>query len=297
MNTPYYKLTPISEAPHGTPLMLATLGTSAYAELNKITHYLAPFDLEQYAWEWIQKLNEKDIEIIELKKRLASCSSPGGVWVKPSENRWPIEGSEVLFKYRGLKHFGFYSSMNESEMFSTGSGLCVHRSEIDEYLDESGTPATLAEPVEGMRWVKASDQVPSIFDSHERHYRVDGKKVDGGRFYKSPNGDFVFEYRHLSGFITDADLSSVEWLDESSTPSAREAELEREVESMVAQLHAVYEGADQWKQEYNDARSLLQQLWELKFVKNREGKTEAYQQRQPKVWEKVELFLSSYQHQ
>lgn len=200
--------------------------------------------------------------------------------------------------------------------------------------------APIAEPV-GMRWVKASERLPE----KEGYYccRISGgymglRLVDIGAYKR-----FEAHNRHV------VKRSTIEWLDDSSTPSAREAELEREVavlktqvrayktlqetgdkirsyymqkaedgntaistlnsereanailteevESLKSQLHAVYEGADQWKQECNDARSLLQQLWELKVVKNREGKTEAYQQRQPKVWEKVEKFLSKYQHQ
>lgn len=82
-----------------------------------------------------------------------------------------------------------------------------HMLDVAEYL----SPVPALGPV----WVKASEVLPSIFDSHERHYRVDGKKVDGGRFYKDVNGDFVFQYRHHSGFITNANLSEVEWLDES----------------------------------------------------------------------------------
>lgn len=64
-----------------------------------------------------------------------------------------------------------------------------------------------------------------------------------------------------------------------------------------AAIYAVYEGADLWEQEYKDCRHLLQELVDLKVLKEANGKTADYLARQPKAWESAIKFLESYQHQ
>lgn len=61
-------------------------------------------------------------------------------------------------------------------------------------------------------------------------------------------------------------------------------------------INAVYEGAELWKQEYDDCRRLLQDLVTLKKIKDTDGKTDFYLKRQPELWAAAELFLSTYQH-
>lgn len=77
--------------------------------------------------------------------------------------------------------------------------------------------APLAEPVEGMRWVKASDRLPE-----------DGKRVIAIR------KDGVVTTSTNYDMIHSVFMDGCKWLDESasSTPSAREAELERECERL-----------------------------------------------------------------
>src|SRR5689334_21779116 len=50
-------------------------------------------------------------------------------------------------------------------------------------------------------WKRADDELPALFDSHEIHYRIMGKKIDGARFFKHDSGEITFEYQHNSGFI------------------------------------------------------------------------------------------------
>jgi hypothetical protein len=153
--------------------------------------------------------------------RLASCND------EP-----PKEDGEQVVKIKarsGLKHAAF----------KNGSWFDPFNRNIDDWVEGYLAPYTPAEE-KGMKWVKASERLPSIFDSDEKHYKVDGKKVDAGLFYKRSDGDFVFEYRHHSGFITDTDLSTIEWLDESATPEAGEIErLREENERLKATLKDV----------------------------------------------------------
>ena len=66
--------------------------------------------------------------------------------------------------------------------------------------------------------------------------------------------------------------------------------------SIGAEKYALQEGAESWKQEYDDCRAILFKLVALKKMKDTKGKTEAYLERQPLAWEEAKLFLSKYQH-
>lgn len=68
-------------------------------------------------------------------------------------------------------------------------------------------------------------------------------------------------------------------------------------EEVEAMANAMAEGADLWQREYDNCRAILRQLVELKLVKEKEGKTEVYQRRQPLAWKAAIEFLDKYQHQ
>lgn len=68
--------------------------------------------------------------------------------------------------------------------------------------------------------------------------------------------------------------------------------LEKEVGELKAQLHCVYEGAAQWEQEYKDCRSILNELVNLKSMKELGGDVDMYV-----AWERAINFLKKYQHQ
>lgn len=59
---------------------------------------------------------------------------------------------------------------------------------------------------------------------------------------------------------------------------------------------AVWEGAEMWKQEYDNCRQLLNELMQLKVIKDRAGKTDDYLKRQPIAWNAAKEFLKKYQH-
>lgn len=63
-----------------------------------------------------------------------------------------------------------------------------------------------------------------------------------------------------------------------------------------AMIDAIYEGAELWRQEYDDCRKILKELVDLKMVKEFEGKTEEYKERQPLAWMAAIEFLNVYQH-
>lgn len=64
----------------------------------------------------------------------------------------------------------------------------------------------------------------------------------------------------------------------------------------TSMIDAVYEGAEQWKEEYDMCRDILIELVNLKKLKDKDGKTEDYLKRQPLVWEAARVFLQKYQH-
>lgn len=66
-------------------------------------------------------------------------------------------------------------------------------------------------------------------------------------------------------------------------------------------IHGLEEGSENWKAEYDNCRALLQELVDLKALKetlykgNHDGKE--YAERKPKAWEAAKAFLSTYQHE
>ena len=74
-------------------------------------------------------------------------------------------------------------------------------------------------------------------------------------------------------------------------------ELEKRVSEQELIIQGLEEGSENWKAEYDNCRKILQELVELKRIKDQEGKTTDYTNRQPKAWEAADEFLSKYQHQ
>lgn len=52
--------------------------------------------------------------------------------------------------------------------------------------------------------------------------------------------------------------------------------------------------AEQSKQECDNCRSILQELVDLKIIKDKDGKTPEYEKLQPKAWQKAKSFLDKY---
>jgi len=123
---------------------------------------------------------------------------------------------------------------------------------------------------ETMRFVKASERLP---------------EKEGEYCLRNPTQKWV---AFVNPITIDRDywiLGEMEWLDESADHSIKDA-----------MIDAIYEGAELWKQEYDDCRKRLQELVTLKTMKDTEGKTEEYQKRQPIAWQDAIEFLSQYQH-
>jgi hypothetical protein len=62
-------------------------------------------------------------------------------------------------------------------------------------------------------------------------------------------------------------------------------------------IQGLEEGSMNWKSEYDNCRAILQQLVQLKEIKDSAGKTEDYLKRQPLVWNAAKEFLKVYQHE
>ena len=72
--------------------------------------------------------------------------------------------------------------------------------------------------------------------------------------------------------------------------------LRKELNEKDLIIHGITEGSENWEQEYNDCRRHLQELVDLKELKDSEGKTEYYLKRQPAAWKSAKEFLSKYTH-
>lgn len=72
--------------------------------------------------------------------------------------------------------------------------------------------------------------------------------------------------------------------------------LKNKISELEFIIQGVEEGSDCWKSEYDNCRSILTELVELKNDKDANGKTEVYLIKQPKVWEAAKKFLENYQH-
>lgn len=75
-----------------------------------------------------------------------------------------------------------------------------------------------------MKWIDASERLPDLFDSHERHFKVDDKKADGSFVDSTGNGDIAFELKAYAKYeiIPMSEFSRIKWLDEGE-PSGNEA--------------------------------------------------------------------------
>jgi hypothetical protein len=54
---------------------------------------------------------------------------------------------------------------------------------------------------------------------------------------------------------------------------------------------------ESWKAEYDNCRSILKTLVDLKELKDKYGKTALYNERQPLAWDAAKKFLENYQHE
>jgi len=142
------------------------------------------------------------------------------------------------------------------------------------------------QPVAGMRWVKASERIPDKTGAYFcKDIKGNKKKV---RFYTAglQGRNSIFKTRP----------DSIIWLDERS-PASQGREKADEGDVVTMDLADEYLAASKlWQQEYDACRKILSELVSLKMVKEAEGKTEEYQQRQPKAWEIAIEFLNKYQH-
>lgn len=65
-------------------------------------------------------------------------------------------------------------------------------------------------------------------------------------------------------------------------------------------IYGIEEGSENWKSEYDNCRTILKELVDLKIMKenlykgNPDGKE--YAERKPKAWEAAKKFLENYQH-
>ena len=81
-----------------------------------------------------------------------------------------------------------------------------------------------------MQWIKASDKIPELYpvnNTHENHYKLDAKKVDG---YFLHSRCFEYFNDEISGFshIELSQFNRIEWLDESA-PSPVEGKSAEEI--------------------------------------------------------------------
>lgn len=91
------------------------------------------------------------------------------------------------------------------------------------------------------------------------------------------------------------------WLKERGNWEAEVNQLRKYISEQDLIIHGITEGSENWKAEYDNCRALLQELVDLKVMKenlykgNPDGKE--YAERKPKAWEAAKAFLSTYQHE
>jgi hypothetical protein len=165
------------------------------------------------------------------------------------------------------------------------------------YLQEQLDALRASNP-SGITWVRASERLPN--HKNDVSLKIDGQKYSVG---KMQLGLLLVDLWEGYADTTQL-LERIYWLDESSPASQGREVGYKEPKSDFAHLgqeaewiiNMVYEGAALWQQEYDACRRILQELVSLKLVKEREGKTTEYQERQPKAWSTAIEFLNKYQH-
>lgn len=230
MNTPYYKLTPISDPPKKKDWFIVT------NEMRSITDILL-YSLSSK--EWVSD----DVGEGKLYTHyLAPCSFLGAVWVngfkrKPVDPGHYDEPLKFVVRIKGDDFRSGWVYVGQATVEE------IEKEKWDDYwewLDESGTPNTLAKPAQGMRWRNISDvdKLPTgrliLFDGDAEP--PVWAKVE----YSSDTPDIL-----IMGSSGEEDYYGDigkydRFLDESSTPSAREAELEREVERLKGLIQPAF---------------------------------------------------------
>lgn len=111
----------------------------------------------------------------------------------------------------------------------------------------------------------------------------------------------LFEYMSNEHGVTllDSDINEIENI---INPKKYPYKLyESNVDDKDLIIHGLEEGSENWKAEYDNCRALLQELVDLKIIRenlykgNPDGKE--YAERKPKAWEAAKAFLSTYQHE
>lgn len=75
------------------------------------------------------------------------------------------------------------------------------------------------------------------------------------------------------------------------------ASVEGLVEEKDLIIQGLEEGSEAWKAEYDNCRSILKELVDLKVMKDTFGSSiEGYEDRKPLAWEAAKKFLEKYQH-
>lgn len=154
-------------------------------------------------------------------------------------------------------------------------------SQVRTILEKWDALSLTASSGETMRWVRWEDKPPYIGQI------LYIKELINGNWQRQ----LIFHDCATSPTDETMKQRGVFYLDETvSSSDTREEPFDQ------AMVDAVYEGAALWQQEYDACRKVLQELVTLKMVKDKEGKTEEYQQRQPEAWKVAVNFLNEYQH-
>lgn len=121
------------------------------------------------------------------------------------------------------------------------------------------------------------------------------KRPEGWQLVRFGESSNRFPVRFSTNVIVDVAGKTYEaWQLEYLAESPTAAGDGKEDLALVAAM--TEEGAEMWKMEYDSARRILQELVDLKDLKESEGKTADYMVRQPVAWLRAKRFLEKYQH-